>query len=106
MTVDCNGSERDCDSFTSADSGPLSAHSPWKDSASDQRAENLLHALRDRLDVGSHDDVGMDRRLVRIGHTGEVLDIPGERLPVEPLDVAIDERLQAGIEEHLDEGEA
>ena len=49
---------------------------------------------------------GDSGRLVRIRDPGEVGDLPRQRLLVEPLHVAGDERLQAGLGVHLEERDA
>src|SRR5438034_1986574 len=49
----------------------------------------LFRSLR-HLALRLHDQLGPQRRLVRIGDPGEVLDLAGQRLLVESLDVAPD----------------
>src|SRR5690606_14392531 len=43
------------------------------------------------------------RRLVRIGNPGELLDLPGESLCVETLDVALGADVDRSFDVHLDE---
>ena len=50
--------------------------------------QDLLGRLVGGLVLRVEDDLGVERRLVRIGNTGELLDFAGERLLIKALDVA------------------
>src|SRR5262245_4616262 len=60
----------------------------------------------DWLGIGPDDQIGVARRLVGIGDAREVLDLSSERALVESFDVALDQRLETWIHEHLDERDA
>ena len=51
-----------------------------------------------RLDA----DLGARRRLIGVGHAGELLDLTAERLLVETLDVPARALLDGRVDEHLD----
>src|SRR5438034_11381487 len=60
----------------------------------------LFRSLR-HLALRLHDQLGPQRRLVRIGDPGEVLDLAGQRLLVESLDVAPDTLLDRAADVDL-----
>src|SRR5918997_7055853 len=64
---------------------------------------DLAGALLGLLLVGLEDEVGGGGRLVGVGDAGELLDLPGESLLVEALDVPLGANLERGIDEDLDE---
>src|SRR6478736_2331984 len=68
-----------------------------------QRAEDPREARLRRLRVGVNGDLGVLRRLVRIVDAREVLDLPRERLLVEPFGIAVGERGDRALAIDLDE---
>src|SRR6185503_18524764 len=55
-------------------------------------------AVERGLAVRLDHQLGHERRLVRIGHSGEVVQRPGQGLLVEPLDVAADALLERAVD--------
>src|ERR671915_2134864 len=64
---------------------------------------DLAGALLGRLLVGLEREVGGGGRLVGVGDTRKLLDLPGEGLLVETLHVPLGAHLERGIDEDLDE---
>src|SRR5688572_30450847 len=65
--------------------------------------DDLLRGLLGRLVLGVHDERGILRRLVRVGHAGELLDLALEGLLVEALDVALGASLDGSLDVDLEE---
>ena len=59
--------------------------------------------LLGRFVLGIEHELGVERRLVRIGDARELLDLAREGLLVEALHVALGADLDRGLDEHLDE---
>src|SRR5215218_1788942 len=68
-----------------------------------QPGQDLVDRLVDALGLGVQDDLGGKGRLVGVGHPGEVLDLPGQGLGVQPLGVAFDADGQGRGHMHLHE---
>src|SRR5215208_6210281 len=68
-----------------------------------QVADDPGRALPGLLFIGLDVQLGGGGRLVRVGHTGELRDLPRESLLVEALDVPLGAHLQGSIDEDLDE---
>src|SRR5579884_3723274 len=71
-----------------------------------QLAENLRHALFYRFAAGVDRDIGALRLLVGIGYPREILDLSGERLLVQALDVALGQDIDRAFDEDLEEAGA
>src|SRR5919108_2212491 len=66
--------------------------------------EDALGALLGRFLFGVNDELRAGGRLVRIRDSGELLDLPRERLDVEALDVTPRTLLDRSLDVHLDKG--
>src|SRR5207302_10742530 len=71
-----------------------------------EQREHLRGALLDRVAVGVNDQVRTHRRLIRVAHAGEVRELTAERLLVEALHVALDERVEGRLGVYLEEGDS
>lgn len=65
--------------------------------------DDLRSAFRDALSVGREHEFGLARRLVRRRDTGELGDLTGPGLGIEPPWVPLLADREGAIDEHLDE---